>query len=869
MRVIFQRRIQFPGLRSPLSPRSRQTYPRSPRPTPQRLIPQERLQLPEIDSFLSVDHQPPNIYPLITRPLKIDNNPSNKPIDFIGFLYTLNDITSYIVPTNALLREKNPLVCFKYTDSKALYLEGMKSLLTNKFKTLKDATLSLKAVIMRSFKVLTCVCKDKCTSTIYYSCSRTKGKRSEKDNEISNYFSSDFSFTNDHCKWGAKLSYDTRTKSYFFSEISPLSDHVASCFTGGAHKSNDLIKLAIKENQHGRLRRFNTSLANKVGIQVTNEDIRMHFDHEKRAEGYVKPDYIQFCPDEIRHNEKISDEDKEIIGALMEKQRQEGKFKHSYSFSKENELDFIAFIQLDQIEALSLYGDLIFIDSTFDTNSKKYNTLNFCVIDQNFKTVIGAVAFVKRENIESYKKLLLFIKDNVIFKRLPICMISDGAHIIHKAVASVFPYTKHIYCAFHLLRDGNIFGKKKNVLSPKEKNTIKDYVKTILVSESQIKVDKAVNELIKIRTAQNDDEIIRRLTQVIGHSVNGSRPQQNVFTADTISSSRVESMNAIIKRAKINRTIKLLDSILKMNGIIQGQSISRKVFCTKKWAYVFDNNFLICFNEEPMVSDGVMVEMYREYLLVEMISYEIIKVTENYYEVKCIDNPEKEHDVHQVLVINGTLYCQCCIRMGHPCRHMFVVAKFFRLKISKETINSRFYLDQSSLNWFDVNAKSWTIMMNSLNNNFEKYGEFLRSVEYSDINMNGTSNLNVGDIFTRDLLDCHRRMISQRENEEIRVNPPETPLIRSHERALNEENRQGLDESPVHVESREEEESIEEVMKRVSSLDDSELRTVTLRYFNKNFNKLKRRNKLRIIKHLIKAEKESGHGEPQRKKRKH
>ena len=127
-----------------------------------------------------------------------------------------------------------------------------------------------------------------------------------------------------------------------------------------------------------------------------------------------------------------------------------------------DKLDYIAFLWPSQIKTPEYYSDLIFIDSTFGVSTMDYKALNVVVVDQHFRSVLAATAFVSSENIIAYKKLLAFINKKVRFKRLPLCLISDAAPQIHASVAEVYPFCRHIYCAFHLCKEGIKFGRKKS-----------------------------------------------------------------------------------------------------------------------------------------------------------------------------------------------------------------------------------------------------------------------------------------------------------------------------------------------------------------------------------------------------------------------
>ena len=100
------------------------------------------------------------------------------------------------------------------------------------------------------------------------------------------------------------------------------------------------------------------------------------------------------------------------------------------------------------------------IDSTFGISTRGYKALNVVVVDQHFRSVLVVTSFTVSEKVVAYKKTLGFINSVIQFNRLPLCLISDSAPQIHASVSDVYPYCRHIYCAFHLLKDLKL-GKKR------------------------------------------------------------------------------------------------------------------------------------------------------------------------------------------------------------------------------------------------------------------------------------------------------------------------------------------------------------------------------------------------------------------------
>lgn len=627
--------------------------------------------------------------PFITNTFYNKNCPRGLPFTYIDFLRNLMDIKKLGKETNALMRKNNPLARFSYYSAKILYLDGMNLLGKVSFKTVIDATLSLKACIQRAFCTTTAVHSVGTHKKSYFRCSRRDKKKSSKGvdaNKIANYFSGDFVMRTDNCKWRAILSRDGNSKRYYFSKISPLQDHCLSCFTNKAKASANLIDLAKDKLDLKELTAFNKLLVAKLGIRVTNEEIRRNLAYKRWRGSKSTVAFEKFCP--LKYRNTLSLEDRKILGALTLR-KMKGEIDFQYKVSG-NELDYIACISRAQMESIATYGELLYIDGTYKVNKRKYVVLNLVVVNNHNRSVIGATAFVKSESTESYKNFLLFVKQKVAFKRMPICLISDGALAIHNAVLEVFPYVKHIYCVFHLIREGKIFGQKKGLVDKEKKKEIRLLVKKMLTASSMDQVLKLKTTLENLGQQNEYNLIEGRLIELIGHAINGSKPFQEVFTGNTIASSRVEGQNALFKRIGLNSSSTLFNCIMAILNLVEDQTNAQESGDSDSWKFLKDESFLKTLENEIGITDEATDRMHKEYTLSKSVGYIVTEIETNMFNVEHINN-EGEIIKHSVLLDGATIRCQSCPGLGHPCRHAFVVAT------KKEYINYEKYDKQPLL----------------------------------------------------------------------------------------------------------------------------------------------------------------------------
>ena len=447
---------------------------------------------------------------------------AGKPVSFWDFFQKLDDVKWCSSPT---LNKERRIDGREYNTGKALYQEGVDKLLKATFISLSDAMNSLKAVLSRAFRELSV--ESKVSKSSYkpqrIKCTKAKCSKEVEDTEAKEStgqcrtkrglhrlglcFGEDKERFNDKCKWNAYIV--RADNGFYFSSISSLTDHAVSCFTGFGYKHRELLKLVSGCDSYMNRLLMNTVIFSKIGYAVNSEDVTKH-KYGKRITATVQE--IQELKKQVdtsilkEHKlslpEDLTDEDKATIGALCSFCKDYPGFNFRYTVSG-GRIDFLVCLWPSQIEKLEHYGDLIFIDSTFGVSARGYKALNVVVVDQHFKSVLAATAFACCEKVLAYKQLLGFIMESVKYKRLPLCLISDAAPQIHASVAEVYPYCRHIHCAFHLCKDEVSFGKgKKSSTDDKSsasstKQDVRDNVLTLFTTSSQSKFDCAVSKLLR------------------------------------------------------------------------------------------------------------------------------------------------------------------------------------------------------------------------------------------------------------------------------------------------------------------------------------------------------------------------------------
>ena len=611
--------------------------------------------------------------------------PSEDPKTFEEFLKALDDLSlDKKEPTNAKTRQDNPLEGYTYATAKSIYDKGIKELKKTVFCSADDAVLSLRAVIKRAFPLmaLNSSYRPK-VNTTYIGCSKCS---KEPDLEsVKKYLGHDSRpFSKGRCSWTAAIKEKPDSSGFFFSYIHNFYDHHLSCFVKNPNKTFKLNEAAAESSNNGELLPFNELLSSKAGIIVTSEGIYQHNSHlKKKEEAKLINAYVNASTSCSNGFDQLSKEDKAILGLLevLKKEDPHFNYKCEVSDTKEGKsiLSCISCIWPDQVELISMYGDVIFIDSTFGVNKRDYNAINLVIIDNHLKTRLAATAFVRNEFEDGYITLLNLVKESVPKqKRLTMCLVSDSAPQIHSAVSKIIPYCRHIHCAFHIVRERALLAVTKGINDSSERDVIRRLVATMFVTNSFQKMEASMRELYCKSTEAGQSQALREAAaRLISYAAMGSRALQDVFTANTIASSRVESINSVMKKGGFNKRTPLFGCVPALKEAVKQQAIDRVYDVENKnheWKFLSNKDFESALSKEAMegITSIILEKMHDEFVLSQG-SYNVIKKSKGTYLVvyKDTTNPHDEHYV--VHSKESSFQCHCSIRMGYPCRHTFAV----------------------------------------------------------------------------------------------------------------------------------------------------------------------------------------------------
>ena len=792
----------------------------------------------------------------------------------------------------------NPPPQFGTITQNLIFNDGVTKLLKVIFMSEEDATTSIKVAIQRAFPQISATIKNRYKSkdgtkiiSIGYDCTKSVHKKSDKErsSECEKHEGCE------KCHWKAILV-PMDDGNYIFTKIGTLENHLSKCFDGYSNIGQTLLdslakKIGDRKKDITYFNAFNDTFLKKTNYTIPKYRVNRHINYkETQATQVVYDRYRDIYAQSENCLSNLSCEDMELIGAFMEIKKGNAEFEYETVVSQGSKIMGVMCLWPNQKEVLREFFDLVFIDSTYNVNNRKFNALNVVVVDGHYRTVLAATAIVRSELTDSYSKLLSFIWEKVKPRRMPLCMISDSAFQIHSAMSKTFPYCRHIYCAFHLLREESLFGKDSS-LGSEEKEMIKSHVKTMLTSNSLNQVESEAYNLYIYEEglSQNESTLKKKILKLVGHALNGSKPLQDVFTASSIASSRVECMNSVLKGFGMDTSKTLLEDIFLLKEIALYQSHLSHHIDRKKWKYVHDESFKKCLCEGVIssITSEVLEMMHDQFLMAHGGKYNVSLVGGVYNVTYKCGNPFKAYYAHVVTPYERGFFCQCIISSGYACRHIFAVVEHLNLtqKVTLKTVNSRFYLNQDIVNIREVNTEAMKMIESTISMKNDRYGSIFTEIPPESFSKRSNdSEVNKSEIFERDL--AYSQAIGSGATEQVRKvlshprlssSPPPPPPNEEEkdidivspgtcnalgECEIPEEKtvyavpilppkipRLSLEEIPLNVD-----EIVDEEMAHLSKLDLDELRVIAIQRYRSAIEKASKSYVIESIRESIRAE---------------
>ena len=372
-------------------------------------------------------------------------------------------------------------------------------------------------------------------------------------------------------------------------------------------------------------------------------------------------------------------------------------FYRFVSDSNEQHLCKLYFATESMRKNYSNYHDVILLDATYSLNKYQIPVVIFSGIAADSTNIILGIALVNDETLETYNWVLkqFFESHGEIF---PTVLVSDQDRAICSDVDKYKNHFDHFLCQWHLIRN---LQRNFAFLKINHEEIYNSVLRLPYIHEKQ-KFDETREELVEFLRAKDFKKSVEYLERLFIIKEKWSDAyRKRIFTAGTHTTSRAESINAVIKRY-MNRTCEISGLIYLLENV-QGISCFQD-FSTKNVQFKEKN---IYTDSEPllaslklMVSQNIFQKHLSEFKVCSKYVTKLISRENDicFYDVYVIDSQEEEKK-RKTQIGNNFIDCSCELyyTTGIICRHMFAIIK------------SRFYTDQILLEIKQFVHKRWDL----------------------------------------------------------------------------------------------------------------------------------------------------------------
>ncbi len=343
------------------------------------------------------------------------------------------------------------------------------------------------------------------------------------------------------------------------------------------------------------------------------------------------------------------------------------------------------------------YGDIVLLDSTYQTNIYKAPLAVFTGIGRDGKNILFGMAFINNESYETYKWILT--KFFEVHGKHPLLFITDGDLAICKAMDDYKDEFVHFLCQWHFLRS-----LRRNFSFLKKENSQQfERIISLPYLKEKEEFEREANSIQEF--LQNKDSYKKSLKyflEICSEKKKWADAYKPViFNAGTHTTSRAESMNKVIKNYvnKKSELAAMIEAIKELDNSYAFTDPFKQLPSQFQTQYQADP---IMANIKKDLGELIYKRHYCEYvqskyyticLLHNEPSFEIDSTRTRIYEVK----RDSDSSVVRIVILGETkLSCDCNLYFveGIICRHVFCVATVTQQKDLSNYIHPRWKLDQ-------------------------------------------------------------------------------------------------------------------------------------------------------------------------------
>ena len=258
----------------------------------------------------------------------------------------------------------------------------------------------------------------------------------------------------------------------------------------------------------------------------------------------------------------LSNDAAKMSNWLDEQKEGDSRWIVARGWDDDNTLTYLAWMTPEQVENWIQFCDCVINDVTHKTNRYGMALSLFVGFDNNMKNIILAQGLLIDESKQSHCWLFTKIVESTGIH--PTVIITDSDPAVDAAVREVFTTTYPIHCAFHITQ--NLHKNLRKILGDQYQSFLKDFYQcrnSLVQSTFHNRFIKLVEDFPQSKSYL---EGLYESKEYWAHSYTSLR-----FTGGMIASSRVESVNACIKRMLFNSDVSLCGLMTEIHRILDEQ----------------------------------------------------------------------------------------------------------------------------------------------------------------------------------------------------------------------------------------------------------------------------------------------------------
>ncbi len=352
-------------------------------------------------------------------------------------------------------------------------------------------------------------------------------------------------------------------------------------------------------------------------------------------------------------------------------------------------------------ENYASFGDIVLIDSTYQTNIYKVPLVVFTGIAPDGRNIIFGMAFVN-EKYATYQWLLKHFLQ--MHEKTPNLFVTDGDPAICKAVGDYFLQSEHFVCQWHLKRN-----LTRHFAYLKKGNNADPYYSLLKLPHVS---DKALFEekYRKVETFFQSDDSFKKSLHYLRELYSYKQKWANcykktMFTAGTNTTSRAESMNKSIKEfmgkktelASMIELINKLDNNFAFDFPIKSNSKSKQSPSPSDWllSNIQDELGPVIYRKHEKEFKQHMNFLVKPHGDKQEIGEEVKEyiISRDQIDEDDLDNTPK---IATLTEDPPKLSCSCLlfVQEGIICRHVFSLAKVLQIKNLSKHLHPRWKIKE-------------------------------------------------------------------------------------------------------------------------------------------------------------------------------